>query len=621
MNSKKEKIKGNSPGQKMLLICLVVMGLIFFSWNFTHSQTNIQYERLSDGVEHWYRIKPADEKPWFFQQLENIFDVVLSQRDKLPFGKSVAFLVGVSDYKYLSPDLPFVKNDLHDMRQFLLTKGGFDEVYVASETIVNRDLIKEYIRNKFPRWLKREDRLLFYYSGHGDDAEGRTGYMQFSNARKNNFASAQILPIKDITYWCDEIAINHLLFILDCCASGLAFSPKGTADEIQQMITTLSRNGSRTIITAGTAEEQTFEVSRISGKGNGVFTRALLNALEMGMTDKGKDGFLTVEEIFARTKDEFTTFASRYKKNLTPRWWQYDEGNYRGTFIFINPEAKTQRIVLADVYSDAMAATPKGQKVAEFGTIQLRSRVSGAVYIDGSYVGKIESGDVINYDQPVGRHKVELKTSSKTFAENVDVIKGKIRSVAMGTITVTPIRQPEKPLSIATVFRPNPKQLSEVDVKNMLKKYDFYCREYSWSKNYGNPNGRGFANQFESKTIQGDQVVIDNASGLMWQQGGSADYMTYEAAKKWIDDLNDRGYAGYHDWRLPTLEEAMSLMEPKQLNGDLYIDPKFDPKQRWIWTSDLYSSAVAWAVLFHHGGCNPHYGFVNGYLRYVRAVR
>jgi len=600
------------------LLCLLVLLAIYSVGATVSTQTDIRYERLSDGVEHWYRIKPAEEKPWFFQQLENIFDVVLSQRDKLPFGKSVAFLVGVSDYKYLSPDLPFVKNDLQDMRQFLVSKGGFDEVYVASETIVNRDLIEDYIRNKFPRWLKREDRLLFYYSGHGDDAGGRTGYMQFSNARKNNFAGAQILPIKDITYWCDEIDINHLLFILDCCASGLAFSPKGTADEIQQMIATLSRNGSRTIITAGTAEEQTFEVSRIGGKGNGVFTRALLNALEIGMTDKGKDGFLTVEEIFARTKDEVAAFASRYKKNLTPRWWQYDEGNYRGIFIFINPEAKTQRIVLADNYSEAMAATPKGQKMAEFGTIQLRARVSGNVYIDGSYIGNIESGDVINYDQPVGRHNVELITASKTFAKNVDVIKGKIQSLAMGTITVTPIRQPEKPTRLTRVFRENPKKLSEADVKDVLKKYDFYCREYSWSENYSNPDGQGFSNQFELKTIQGDAVVIDHASGLMWQQSGSSEYMNYEEAKKWIEDLNNKGFAGFRDWRLPTLEEAMSLMEPEQSSGYLYIDPKFTHIPRWIWTSDFYSSAGAWVVVFSGGICY-HYSFYD--TNAVRVVR
>ncbi|MDZ7356715.1 MAG: DUF1566 domain-containing protein [candidate division KSB1 bacterium] len=115
-------------------------------------------------------------------------------------------------------------------------------------------------------------------------------------------------------------------------------------------------------------------------------------------------------------------------------------------------------------------------------------------------------------------------------------------------------------------------------------------------------------------------MVIDHASGLMWQQGGSVEYMTYENAKKWIADLNQKGYAGYNDWRLPTLEEAMSLMEPKELNGDLYIDPKFDATQRWIWTSDLLlgESRAAWVVSFSDGGCGWD-GFHD--VNYVRAVR
>lgn len=107
----------------------------------------------------------------------------------------------------------------------------------------------------------------------------------------------------------------------------------------------------------------------------------------------------------------------------------------------------------------------------------------------------------------------------------------------------------------------------------------------------------------------------------MWQQGGSANKMKYEAAQKWIEDLNRKGYAGYSDWRLPTLEEAMSMMDPKQLNGDLYIDPKFDSRQRWIWTSDPYPGAAAqWVAYFDGGRCrNDDLDFYD--RGYVRAVR
>jgi len=617
VNSKKEKINSNSSGHKMLLSCLVVINVICSFWIFSHSQTNVQYEKLSDGIDHWYRIKPADEKPWFFQQLENIFDVVLARRDKLPFGKSVAFLIGVSDYKYLSPDLPFVKNDLKDLRQFLLDKGGFDEVYVASEKIVNRTLVEDYMRNKFPNWLKPEDRLLFYYSGHGDDMKNKQGFMQFSGARPNNFAGDQILLMGDITGWGDVIGTNHLLFILDCCASGLAINPKGPgSDEIERTIATLSRNGSRIIITAGTAEEQTYEVPRPGGKGNGVFTRAFLNALETGMTDKGKDGFLAIEEIFPVAKAEVTAFGIKYRKTLTPRWWQYDEGNYRGTFIFINPDARNQRIVLADNYANTIAATPRGTTIAEFGYLHLKAHESGSVYIDDTYADKIEAGEIKKYERSVGRHKIELKTASQIYAENVDILKGKTLQVTLGSVPITPIRQPEVKTAVNQKFRSTSKQLSEADVKAMLKQHKFYAKEYSWNKEFSNPDGVGFENQF---TVQDDKVVIDNASGLMWQRGGSSEYMTYDQANEYIKQLKRDRFAGFDDWRLPTLEEAMSLMEPEQLNGDLYIGPKFDPTQRWIWTSDLYSSAGAWVVGFGSGGCG-HGLFIDGVF-YVRAVR
>jgi hypothetical protein len=166
-------------------------------------------------------------------------------------------------------------------------------------------------------------------------------------------------------------------------------------------------------------------------------------------------------------------------------------------------------------------------------------------------------------------------------------------------------------------FRSKSKSLSETDVKAVLKKIDFYCHEYDWNKDFCNPDGRGFTNNYEVLTIAGDKVVIDRASDLMWQQGGSSDNMKFEAAKSWIDDLNQRGYAGFKDWRLPTLEEAMSLMEREEMNGDLYIDPIFDKTQRYIWTADpVAGSAAVWVVLFDDGYCPPY-----GHYNYVRAVR
>ena len=133
-----------------------------------------------------------------------------------------------------------------------------------------------------------------------------------------------------------------------------------------------------------------------------------------------------------------------------------------------------------------------------------------------------------------------------------------------------------------------------------------------------NGNGKGFDHQYEAKTINGDKVVIDSASGLMWQQSGSDNPMKYEAAKKWIDKLNQKGYAGFNDWRLPTIEETMSLMEPESM--ELYINPIFDKEQSWIWTADQVKgeSRAAWVVDFEEA--DGSWRNVN-HDSYVRAVR
>ena len=89
--------------------------------------------------------------------------------------------------------------------------------------------------------------------------------------------------------------------------------------------------------------------------------------------------------------------------------------------------------------------------------------------------------------------------------------------------------------------------------------------------------------------------------------------------------MNRIGYAGYHDWRLPTLEEAMSLMESNKQNDKLYIDSIFDGKQDWIWTSDIdETKSTFWSISFSNGQVHYHHyqqGEPTKYLGYIRAVR
>jgi hypothetical protein len=138
------------------------------------------------------------------------------------------------------------------------------------------------------------------------------------------------------------------------------------------------------------------------------------------------------------------------------------------------------------------------------------------------------------------------------------------------------------------------------------------------------------SNSYNLRSISGDKVVVDSATGLMWHQNGfskksfaygTTKIMKWDEAKEWVRNFNSRGYAGYHDWRLPTVEEAVSLLESGKSNGR-YIDPVFSKKQEWIWTGDRKTgSKAAWEVNFRYGHVLPT--AIGGYncVRPVRSMK
>ncbi len=127
-------------------------------------------------------------------------------------------------------------------------------------------------------------------------------------------------------------------------------------------------------------------------------------------------------------------------------------------------------------------------------------------------------------------------------------------------------------------------------------------------------------NRFVVRSFHRDEVVVDRTTGLMWQQAASPQQMVYRLAMEWINSLNKRGFAGFNDWRLPTLEEAMTLMEQSPNPEGVYIDPIFNSKQRsWMWTSDRGEAESAWYVNFNYGYSKLNR--IKSGNNHVRAVR
>jgi serine/threonine protein kinase len=91
-------------------------------------------------------------------------------------------------------------------------------------------------------------------------------------------------------------------------------------------------------------------------------------------------------------------------------------------------------------------------------------------------------------------------------------------------------------------------------------------------------------------------TLTDDLTGLIWQQSGSKYPQTWQQARRYIDRLNDQRFGGFRTWRLPTVDELVTLLKPPSRARDMCIEPLFDATQRWIWSADRRSFIAAYFV-------------------------
>ena len=178
---------------------------------------------------------------------------------------------------------------------------------------------------------------------------------------------------------------------------------------------------------------------------------------------------------------------------------------------------------------------------------------------------------------------------------------------AVPTIVVTPQPTASPTPAPSAILRSTPQTISEAEARQV------FGLTAAWRpQTY-------IDNQYEDR----GEVVIDHATGLMWQKAGPPDYMKYAEAQKYVETLKRKRLAGFDDWRLPTIPELTSLLELKEQSNGLYINPIFDATQRWCWIADRLpdsgSPGSVWSVLFDYG--RMHWNDLLHHDGYVRAVR
>lgn len=160
-------------------------------------------------------------------------------------------------------------------------------------------------------------------------------------------------------------------------------------------------------------------------------------------------------------------------------------------------------------------------------------------------------------------------------------------------------------------LRSESKAFKETEIEGEIQRSALFERRY-------NPD----AEAEKYLVDNGDQLTVsDMTSNLMWERGGS-DINSIRTIQARAKELNADKFAGYDDWRLPTIEEGLSLLEKVKSDKELYLHPCFSKAQPFIFTADQRTPGGHWFIdfaqarVFWASGFNP-----GGFGRVCRTIK
>ena len=121
---------------------------------------------------------------------------------------------------------------------------------------------------------------------------------------------------------------------------------------------------------------------------------------------------------------------------------------------------------------------------------------------------------------------------------------------------------------------------------------------------------------FTSTTVQGDVIVTDTKTGLIWQKTYLSVERNWQQALSYCEYLT---YAGYTDWRLPNKNELASLVNYAKYNPASDF-PDMPSNSFWSSSTDAGYTYYAFCVLFRDGAVYSGDGFKSS-NNYVRCER
>ena len=237
------------------------------------------------------------------------------------YKESHALVIGESDYTGGWKSLPGVRVDVGRVRAALEANGFAVRVAMNPSLRELEDTIRDFI-HRFGR--DPENRLLFYFAGHGHTlklADGRgMGYFVPADApdpaRDEAGFKSKAAAMEIMEYYARQIEAKHALFLFDSCFSGTVLGLRRGGSSVPPLIESKTVKPVRQFITAGDENQQVPDESLFRV----FFVRAL-----GGEGDLNRDGYVLGSELYLYLNDKITNYSGSSQTPL--------EGKIRDTLL------------------------------------------------------------------------------------------------------------------------------------------------------------------------------------------------------------------------------------------------------------------------------------------------
>jgi hypothetical protein len=268
------------------------------------------------------------------------------------FTNSLAVVIGIDDYGHGIPALRTATNDARRMAQTLAEFHGY-EVLSFLDGDATRERITTLLSRELPQRVGPNDRVLFYWAGHGmalDGDSGPNGYLLPVDAKRDDAGTFLHMPfVHDALL---GLSCRHMLIVLDSCFSG-AFRWSGSRDlgardEVvhQEKYDRYVHDPAWQVITSASQDERALDQlatgtlgSRDGHGAHSPFALALFQGLEGAadvMGGRDGDGLVTAQELYLYLDETLQSAAIEVGMRQTPGLWPLRRHG-KGQFIFFVP--------------------------------------------------------------------------------------------------------------------------------------------------------------------------------------------------------------------------------------------------------------------------------------------